>query len=557
VGVGREDGLPRLSDGVELLGEYEGSGFKEPPYIARRADGQVVQLPRLLYLVAEEADGRSRYDEIAARVTERHGRDVSAENVSYLVDEKLRPLGILAAADGSSPKLKRADPMLALTFRVGVLPDGVVRLIGTSLAPLFWPPIVVAVIGGLVAVDVWLFFVHGLARGARELIYQPAAIVLLYGLLVVSIVFHEFGHAAAARYGGAKPGIIGAGLYLIWPVFYTDVTDAYRLSRAGRLRTDLGGVYFNAIFILGTVGAYVATGFEPLLVIILVQHFQMLYQFLPFVRLDGYYIVGDLVGVPDMFSRIKPTLKSLLPSRESDPRVSELKPWVRAAVTAYVLTLIPAIALAFGFLLVNAPRIFATAWDSLSLHAGEVSASFGAGHALTALAGVGQLASLGLPAVGFALTFARVVKRFGAGAWRWSAGDPARRALVAAGTVGCAALVLFIWWPNGDYKPIQPQERGTIQGAIEQLGGLASGRPALTPEREQELGGVTRVADEPAVSDDEEAPANEDQEAPATGEEEGPSATTETPTTETTTDTATTETTTTDTTTTTETTTMP
>ena len=39
---------------------------------------------------------------------------------------------------------------------------------------------------------------------------------------------------------------MGTGLYLVWPAFYTDVTDSYRLGRAGRLRTDLGGLYFNA-----------------------------------------------------------------------------------------------------------------------------------------------------------------------------------------------------------------------------------------------------------------------------------------------------------------------
>ena len=43
---------------------------------------------------------------------------------------------------------------------------------------------------------------------------------------------------------------MGAGLYIVWPAFYTDVTDAYRLGRGGRLRTDLGGIYFNAIFAL-------------------------------------------------------------------------------------------------------------------------------------------------------------------------------------------------------------------------------------------------------------------------------------------------------------------
>ena len=51
---------PSLADGVELIGVYEGSGFKEPPHIVRRADGQVIQLSKLLFLVAEAADGDAR-----------------------------------------------------------------------------------------------------------------------------------------------------------------------------------------------------------------------------------------------------------------------------------------------------------------------------------------------------------------------------------------------------------------------------------------------------------------------------------------------------------------
>ena len=55
----------------------------------------------------------------------------------------------------------------------------------------------------------------------------------------------------------------------------------------------------------------------------------MVHQLLPFVRLDGYHILADLTGVPDLFARIKPTLASLLPGEEPDERVTALKPWVR------------------------------------------------------------------------------------------------------------------------------------------------------------------------------------------------------------------------------------
>ena len=38
----------RPAPGLSLLGEYQGSGFTEPRYLVRRADGQVIQLSRLL-----------------------------------------------------------------------------------------------------------------------------------------------------------------------------------------------------------------------------------------------------------------------------------------------------------------------------------------------------------------------------------------------------------------------------------------------------------------------------------------------------------------------------
>ena len=48
------------------------------------------------------------------------------------------------------------------------------------------------------------------------------------------------------------------GIYIVWPAFYTDVTDAYRLPRRARLRIDLGGIYFNAVVAVVTIGVWLA-----------------------------------------------------------------------------------------------------------------------------------------------------------------------------------------------------------------------------------------------------------------------------------------------------------
>ena len=86
---------------------------------------------------------------------------------------------------------------------------------------------------------------------------------------------------------------------------------ANRLGRAGRLRTDLGGVYFNAIFALLAGGVYFATGEEAALLAASVQYVIILQQLLPLLRFDGYYVLSDLTGVPDILSRIKPIFRSL------------------------------------------------------------------------------------------------------------------------------------------------------------------------------------------------------------------------------------------------------
>src|SRR3954463_13972832 len=359
--------VPRRATDVELIGRFEDSGFKEPPYIARRRDGQVVQLAPLLYALAEEVDGRRDTAQIAEALSHRIRRDVTPDVVESLLEAHLRRLGIVAQRTGVTAEVQKVDPLLALKFRTKVVPERLVRALTTVFRPLFLPPVMAVASVAFVALVGWLFGVHGISQGLRHVLYQPALLFMLLGGVVLATAFHELGHATAVRYGGARPGVMGVGVYIVWPAFYTDITDAYRLPKWGGLRADVGGMYFNAVFALVVAGAYAATRFEPLLLLVVLQAFAIVQQSLPFLRLDGYYIVSDLTGVPDMLSRIRPVLASLMPWRRADDRVTELKPWARAVVTAYVVVVVPLLAALFVLMLAHAPRAFATAWDSLQV----------------------------------------------------------------------------------------------------------------------------------------------------------------------------------------------
>ena len=480
-------GVPCRADGVELLGELDGSGFRETPYLARRGDGQTIQLTELLYHVLEQIDGRRDLDGVADAVSDRIGKRAAADDIAFLVEEKLRPLGLLCGEDGSQPDVEKPNPLLALRFRVVISNPNVTRRLTAPFAALFWPPVVVAVVAAFTAMTGWLLFGHGLAGSAREMLYQPALLVALFVLTAASAGFHEFGHAAACRYGGATPGAMGAGLYLVWPAFYTDVTDSYRLSKGGRLRTDLGGLYFNMVFALGTFGVWAATGWDALLLMVPLQLLQMAHQLLPFVRLDGYLILADLTGVPDLFARIKPTLLSLLPNRERDARVDAMKPWVRVVVTLWVLAVIPVLLFGLVLLALTLPRLAATAWDSAGLQWESIT---GDGDVWTRAAAVLSLVALALPVLSSVYLLSRLALRL--------AGNRYGRLVL----VPVAAGLAWLWWPNGEYRPIQPKERGTVLDTVRAASQLPTGRPGLTRERADELDGAPFQSDQPVEPDE-------------------------------------------------------
>jgi putative peptide zinc metalloprotease protein len=442
---------PRLAEGVELLGAYKGSGYSRPPSLVRRADGQVIQMSPLLYQVACRIDGSRGPDAIAALVSADLGRSLDAAQVRYLITAKLLPLGVIAA--GGVPRaLPKANPLFSLRARGTLLPERIVNLVGAFLRPLFQWPAVVAVVVGVAAMDWWLFAVHGLGGGIRQVLRDPVDLLVVFGLSLVAAVFHECGHATGCRYGGARPGVIGVGIYLVWPSFFTNVTDSYRLSRAGRLRTDLGGLYFNLIFMLALAGIYAATSSQVLLLVIAVTHLEMLDQLLPFVRFDGYFILGDLIGVPDLFARVGPIVKSVLPAGRRDPRVAGLRRCARIVVTGWVLCVIPLLLFTMGYLLLHLPGVDRALWRSADMQAYLMSATVAGHHyAAAAVDAVGVVLVI-LPGAGSLYIAARLARRVATLGRRWSAGRPARRLLATGTGLAVMAALAAFWTIQGQFR---------------------------------------------------------------------------------------------------------
>jgi putative peptide zinc metalloprotease protein len=265
--------------------------------------------------------------------------------------------------------------------------------------------------------------------------------------------------------------VMGFGVYLVWPAFYTDVTDTYRLGRGGRVRTDLGGLYFNAIVAVVITGLWWWLHYDALLLVVATQILQMLRQLAPMVRFDGYHLLADITGVPDLYSRIKPTLLGLLPWRWGDPHARMLKPWARILVTVWVMVVVPLLLCTLATAILALPRLMGTAWAAVGKQQDVLSTAWSDGDMVQATARVLAIIAILIPVAGVTYMLVRIVRRTVVGGWQGTTGKPVMRVLAILLGAAVATGVAYAWWPgDGKYRPIQPWERGTIGDIVYALG---------------------------------------------------------------------------------------
>lgn len=135
-------------------------------------------------------------------------------------------------------------------------------------------------------------------------ISDPWAWVLAFALFLVSAVWHELGHAAALQREGYPPGGIGAGVLFVVPVLFADVTPMTALPRSGRLRVDIAGIGFQlgAGGIFAILAPWAGWAGPSLRLASLAALGAVTWSLLPFMRSDGYWLLCDLLGIPDLDS---------------------------------------------------------------------------------------------------------------------------------------------------------------------------------------------------------------------------------------------------------------
>ena len=117
----------RQARGLEFLGPVQGSGLKDPAFLVKRVDDQVVLLSELLHLVVRAVEPPRPAEQVADDVSAAYGRTLSVEGLTHLVTTRLEPLGLVVPDESPEPtRSARARPLLVLTAPGTLVPARIV-----------------------------------------------------------------------------------------------------------------------------------------------------------------------------------------------------------------------------------------------------------------------------------------------------------------------------------------------------------------------------------------------------------------------------------------------
>ncbi len=303
---------------------------------AAPAGRYLLSTPRGRFVLSRSAVDLIRSLEGKSSVEDLRRPPAEQEALSRFVREQVLPTGVFG--DGELPE--RREHSLA-TYVHGARPffsvEAVRRWTG-ALRFLFQPALAPALTVLSVSVQLVLFWTH---RSLRLEDLSVEAYAIGGFLCLLTLPFHELGHGAACRYYGVEHGPMGFALYYIFPCFYTDTSDAWRLKRGQRVMVDLGGIYFQLLAAGVFSTLYLLTGAAGWAAGVLMVDLSVVQNLKPYLRVDGYQILTDVAGVPAPYTRVKEYVRYLLAGRERKahpaPTLAQIPGMLRWLVLGYVV----------------------------------------------------------------------------------------------------------------------------------------------------------------------------------------------------------------------------
>jgi putative peptide zinc metalloprotease protein len=148
-----------------------------------------------------------------------------------------------------------------------------------------------------------------LSEGVLDRVLVPQNLLALWAIFPLIKVCHEFGHAFATKTYGGEVHDMGIMMLVIAPVPYVDASSASAFREKWR-RVVVGAAGMIVELFIAAIALFVWINAEPGIVrgiaynaILIASISTVLFNGNPLLRYDGYYILADLIEIPNLRTR--------------------------------------------------------------------------------------------------------------------------------------------------------------------------------------------------------------------------------------------------------------
>ncbi|MFN5320663.1 MAG: HlyD family efflux transporter periplasmic adaptor subunit [Planctomycetota bacterium] len=319
------------------------------------------QFPPNVYYILQQLDGQTSVEQVLDRYHKQFApKRLDRDQLQQLLQRFHKDGLVVSEVSGQGTELLRRgrkakwmerlsslSNILAIRFR-GFDPEAVLNFLNRWVGWIFSPAFAlgIAVLGLVAAGSVIVNWTDFQARlPGFEQFFDPRKWWLFALVLAGTKICHEFGHGLACRRFGGECHEIGVMLLVFTPCLYCNVSDSWRMPNKWH-RAIIGAAGMYVELILATLATFVWWFAEPgvvrdvcLQVMLIASVSTVLFNGNPLLRFDGYYIVSDLLEIPNLHQRSAKALSSLLgrywlglpPS--PDPLLPQNRMWAFAAFT--------------------------------------------------------------------------------------------------------------------------------------------------------------------------------------------------------------------------------
>jgi putative peptide zinc metalloprotease protein len=149
--------------------------------------------------------------------------------------------------------------------------------------------------------------------------FQFKTVIYLWIALGVVKVIHEFGHGLSCKAFGGEVHEMGALLLCLSPCLYCNVSDAWTLpNKWKRIIISSAGIYVElmiaaiATFVWWNTPSHPFVNHLSLSLMVVCSVSTVVFNANPLMRYDGYYVLADLLEIPNLRDRANRFLKNLV-----------------------------------------------------------------------------------------------------------------------------------------------------------------------------------------------------------------------------------------------------